>query len=71
MTVDDQNLKWHVSFGMNYDAVHLDDRVHWTRQAIDPDEHVAKFRTAGDKQGAARGLMFIGPPGTDVWPSTR
>ena len=56
----EQHFKWGVSFGQNYDAAHLDDRRHWSRQGIDPDEHIAAMRAAGDREAERRGLVFTG-----------
>ena len=57
---DRDGLNWHVSLGVGFDAHNLDNRRHWQRLGIDPDEHVAKLRRCGDAEGQRRGLMFIG-----------
>ena len=57
---DTEGLGWHVSLGVNFNARDLDNRRHWERQGIDPDEHVAKLRRCADEEGQKRGLMFIG-----------
>ena len=57
---DPGGLGWHVSVGINFQAHNLDNRRHWQRQGMNPDEHIAKLRQCGDDEGTRRGLMFIG-----------
>ena len=57
---DPGGLGWHVSVGINFQADYLDNRRHWQRQGMDPDELIAKIRRSHDEEGRRRGLMFIG-----------
>lgn len=58
--VDVDDLKWHVTVGMNFPAHWLDDPETLRRGGIDPAKNLRLTRAAHDELAAGRGLIFIG-----------
>ena len=64
----ERHPKWGESVRIRFYSCWLDDPRHLRRYGVDPEEFIRKTREAGDTEGRARGLVFIGEvrKGTEI-----